>query len=88
LCSKNCPTLEKTFATLAFVGQDHKTMSVTATVGNFVCEQEPPLIDLIGHLDGMHGQFLRLANGTALGSEHDLTVTLSGSAANFRIRKG
>ena len=62
-------------------------MSVTATVGNFVCEQEPPLIDLIGHLYGIRRQFLRLANGTALGSEHTWRLTVFRRGIYFRIRK-
>jgi hypothetical protein len=79
--------LQKRLTALAFVGQDHKSVSVTATIGNFVCEQEPPLIDLIGHLYGIRRQFLRLANGTALGSEHTSRLALFQRRIHFRIRK-
>jgi hypothetical protein len=78
---------QEAFAPVAFVGQDHKSMSVTATVGKFVCEQESPLIDLIGHLYGIRGQFLRLANGTALGSEHTARLILFKRRSYFRFRK-
>ena len=81
------PALEKTLAAIAFVGQDHKPVSVTATISNFVCEQESPLIDLVRHPDGMYGQLLRLANGTAFGMEHVLRLVFFRSLSYFRFRK-
>ena len=84
---KNSRRLEKRFAPFAFVGQDHKSVSVTATIGNFVCEQESPLIDLVRHLDRIRGQLLRLANGTASGLEHALRIFLFERSSYFRIRK-